>query len=488
MKIGYISSEISPIAKVGGLADVSLGLSRAIQAMGNQTFVMIPKYKSLKTKYLEYIKELDETFSIRFDNKVYQIKVWEAKLYDMRIYLLDACSPHSFFDSPLIYGEKNDLERFSFFSLAALEYINLQHRNVDLIHLNDWHTALVAPLYQYKFKTQFNAKIVFTIHNMNYQGVTELPLFDLVGLPKDPYLQQCLHPADPHKINLIKTGIVFSDFVNTVSPNYYHEIKNPQNGHGLESVVLEYEKKFTGILNGIDYDIWDPKIDKALFLNYSAEELEKKYLTKDYLRKELQIPLKDRTPLVACICRLVPQKGLPMIKHAIKHTLNLGGQFILFGSSPIPQIQEDFNQLKIKYTENPNVKFIFDSYNEELAHQIYAGSDMLICPSLFEPCGLTQMIALHYGTVPIVRQTGGLADTIFDIEHHELAEVLGNGFSYLPPTKKAIENTLTRAFKVYHEKPLLWKKTIERGMKMDYSWQASAQKYFDIYSKITSKQ
>lgn len=487
MKIIYISSEMSPIAKVGGLADVTLGLSRAIQAMGNQTCVIIPKYKSLKTKYLENIQELNETFSVQFQGKDYRVKVWQAQLHDMRVYLLDAISPHSFFETPLIYGEKNDLDRFGFFSLAALEYINKEHKDVDLIHINDWHTAFIAPLYQSKFKNQLNAKIVFTIHNMNYQGIAETSILDWVNLPREPYLKQGFHPTDPSKINLIKLGIVFSDFVNTVSPNYYHEIRDPQSGHGLERVVVEHEQKFTGILNGIDYDIWDPKIDKALFLNYTPEELEKKYLTKDHLRKELQIPVKEQTPLVACICRLVPQKGIPMIKHAIKHTLDLGGQFILFGSSPIANIQEDFDHLKKSYLENPNVKFIFESYNEELAHQIYAGSYMLICPSLFEPCGLTQMIALHYGTVPIVRQTGGLADTIFDTENHELAEIKGNGFSYLPPTKKAIEETLTRAFKVYHNKPQLWKKTIKRGMKMDYSWKASAKKYFDIYSSITSE-
>ncbi|MCH9633123.1 MAG: Glycogen synthase [Chlamydiae bacterium] len=487
MKIIYISSEISPIAKVGGLADVSLGLSRAVQALGNEVSIILPKYKCLKNSYLEHLKLLDVEYKVKFGATTYTVKVWEAMLHGLKLYLIDASSPKSFFDSPTIYGQRNDSQRFAFFSLASLEFISKYHSDTELLHINEWHTALAAPLYKEKYRYKFDAKIMFTIHNMNYQGVTGASLLKKVGLDTDKYLPQCSHPGSPTKINLIKTGICFSDYINTVSPKYYEEIKVPKNGHGLESLVQENEKKFTGILNGIDYEIWNPKLDKSLNTNYSFDHLENKYAAKAYLREHLKMPQTNQVPIVTCICRLVPQKGIRMIKHAIECTLKSNGQFILFGSSPIPKIQSDFEKLAKKHADNPNAQFIFDSYNEELSHQVYAGADMLICPSIFEPCGLTQLIALQYGTIPIVRQTGGLADTIFDIENHEDSDKLGNGFSYLPPTQKAIEQTLHRAFKIYFKNPMLWKRTIQRGMNMDFSWKNSAEKYFEIYRKLTHK-
>ncbi len=486
MKVIYISSEISPIAKVGGLADVSLGLGRAIQGLGNEVCVILPKYTCLKTKYLENLQLLDIEFKVPFAGVDYTVKVWKANLHGLNLFFIDPTKPKSFFDSPSIYGQRDDIQRFAFFSLAALEYISRYQSDVNLIHINEWHTALVAPLYAEKFKSKFDTKIMLTLHNMNYQGITGSTILKKVGLNQDKLRPVC-RQGSTSKINLIKIGIHFSDYINTVSPKYYQEIKTPKNGRGLEDFVLENDQKFTGILNGIDYEIWNPKLDKALKWNYSRDQLENKYASKDHLREMLRMPQSRKTPLVTCICRLVPQKGIRMIKRAITHTLNSNGQFVLFGSSPIPKIQEDFENLQKQYSDNTNAQFIFNSYNEELSHQIYAGADMLICPSIFEPCGLTQLIALQYGTIPVVRQTGGLADTIFDIETHERSGEVGNGFSYLPPTQKALEQTLRRAFKTYFENPTLWKETIQRGMNMDFSWKSSALKYFEIYSKLVSK-
>lgn len=483
MKIAYISSEISPVAKVGGLADVTLGLSRAIQSLENQTIAILPKHKSLKTDYLDHLKPLEKNFTVLFANKPYEVQIWEAKLHGVQIYFLDSISPHSFFNRQNIYGYKDDVLRYVFFSLASLEFISREFQDMDIIHINEWQTALVAPLYKEIYHSKLNAKIILTIHNMNYQGITNASILSKVGLDQLKCMDIARDPKKTSKLNLMKAGIYFSDFITTVSPRYYQEIQNSTFGKGLEKAVLESSHKMTGILNGIDYEIWNPELDESLINKYSVSSIEKKKACKDFLRKLLNMPLDTPGPLVTCVCRLVPQKGIQMIKQAISYASKNNAQFILFGSSPIEKIQKDFDILKETYKDNPNIQFIFESYNEELSHQIYAGADMIICPSLFEPCGLTQLIALQYGTVPIVRETGGLADTVFDVDKTNL----GNGFTYTCPSKLGIETALKRAFKLYLENPSLWHEVVRSGMNMDFSWKASAKKYLEIYENVTQK-
>lgn len=483
MKIAYITTEISPAAKVGGLADVSLGLGRAIQSMGNDVFLVLPKHSCLKVKYLEDLTQIDDSFEVVFGKTKYRLGVWSAKLHGLNLFFLESLSPKSFFNRSKIYGFRDDIQRFAFFSLAAMDWIAKMHSDVDLIHINEWHSALAAPLYKEKYANKMHAKIVLTIHNLNYQGICGPTVFEKVGLSKEKSMAFSEDPKRPSKANLIKSAIHYSDYITTVSPTYYEEIQTPKFGGALSNTILNYTNKFTGILNGIDYEIWNPKIDSTLNSNYTVEELDRKKEVKSYLQNLLNMPDSHDKPLVTCICRLVPQKGIQMIKNAIDYTLKKQGQFILFGSSPIEKIQQDFNQLKDQLKSNPNIQFIFDSYNEELSHQIYAGADMLICPSLFEPCGLTQLIALQYGTVPIVRKTGGLADTVFDIEKTKKA----NGFTYTAPTREGIESALSRAFDLFINNEAQWRAVIQEGMNMDFSWKASAEKYFAIYSQLASK-
>ncbi len=483
MKIACVSTEMSPIAKVGGLADVSFGLSKEIMTQGHDICVILPNYASLKTSYLDSFEPYPTDLEITFSKKKHQILVWAGKLCGLTLFFIDSKAPSSFFQTDQIYGKQNDGQRFSFFSLAALKFIEQCHPTVDIIHINEWQTALIAPLYKEQACRKSSAKIMTTIHNLNYQGILSTSVLNKVGLSKKSTQLKCLDLKKHNKVNLLKSAIVYSDFITTVSPRYADEITTPGQGMGLDKIILENKRKIKGILNGIDYEVWNPKSDSALAEHYQLNHTQPKALCKKFIQKLLNMPLESRTPLVICICRLVPQKGISMIKSAISHVLKMGGQFILFGSSPIPKIQEDFDQLKLQLQDNPSAKLIFDSYNEELAHQLYAGADMIICPSIFEPCGLTQLISLRYGTVPIVRLTGGLANTVFDINSSSKA----NGFTYLEPTSPALKKTLGRAFNLYHHEPKKWKKLIHSGMKMDFSWKKSAQEYLKIFHRLIKK-
>ncbi len=481
MKICHIASEVSPIAKVGGLADVTLGLSREVQKLGHEVFIILPKYTCLKTADLDNLRPYKSDLKTFFAGRWHTSHILVGEVCGIRVFLLDSDKPYKYFDRSNIYGFKDDVTRFAFFSLAALDFLLHYHPNMDVIHIHEWQTALIAPLYQEKYKAKLKSTLIFTIHNLNYQGITSPALLNRVGLDQAKLAIKLQDPKNPNKINLLKGAILYSDYITTVSPKYAEEIQDPINGKGLEGVIKDNAHKIKGVLNGIDTQIWNPGLDKALATNYTYQTLDKKRADKDYLRHFLSMPIEEEAPLVACICRLVPQKGIRMIKKAIHSVLKLKGQFILFGSSPIPKIQMDFHHLQGQLKENPNINFIFESYNEDLAHQIYAAADMLICPSIFEPCGLTQLIALQYGAVPIVRKTGGLANTVFDVEFEKHRPLETNGFTFTPPTSKAIDQTIKRAFSIYNNRPDYWKELVQRGMQMNYSWEKSAKSYLDIY-------
>jgi starch synthase len=268
----------------------------------------------------------------------------------------------------------------------------------------------------------------------------------------------------------------------------------PQEGRGLEKVLCQSENKFVGILNGIDYSYWNPEIDRHLPAQYSAREkpadkrdyktLDKKAFVKNYLRERYSLREQHR-PLVGCVTRLVPQKGPELIKHALEYTLAMGGQFILLGSSPIPETTALFHDLKHQYADHPHVS-IHLHLNEELSHLIFASSDIFIVPSIFEPCGLTQMIALKYGSIPVVRRTGGLADTIFDIDHSGRSDAMANGYTFDTPDNQGLESALGRAIDCWFHQPEKWRKLMINGMHIDFSWNHPADKYVDIYQALAA--
>jgi starch synthase len=302
-------------------------------------------------------------------------------------------------------------------------------------------------------------------------------------------------PKDVETINLIKGAIVYSDAVTTVSPTYAQEVKTPEGGKGLDNVLQQYSDKFSGILNGLDYSYWNPEIDRYLPAHFSARELpksksdictlDKKAFIKRCLREKLLLEEVHR-PIFAFIARLVPQKGIEMIERIIPYVVDNGGQFILLGTSPIPEIHQRFQHLKHYYQDNPHIHLTLH-YNEELAHMIYAGSDMFFVPSIFEPCGLTQMIALKYGSIPVVRKTGGLADTIFDVEDADKPFEQRNGFVFGPPNSEALAVAVKRSLAMWFHEPEQWRRLMIHGMNIDFSWNLPADAYLKIYHSLSAK-
>lgn len=414
MRIAHIASELAPIAKVGGLGDVVYGLANEQQKNGDEPVIFLPNYSSID-------RSIDLPFSVKLLGN-----------YDQ------------------IYGD-GEIKRFKKFCLQALEELNGE--DFDIIHLHDWPTALIAPL------LESDTPIVLSIHNFNHQGSCNPKLLE--GLKLEG--MEC--PNNEGNINILKGGLIYSDAIVAVSPGYAKEILTKQEGAGLDQVLKKHESKLSGILNGIDTDYWNPATDPFLAHTYTHTTYEE---GKRKNRESLELNVSD-APLVCAITRLVPQKGLDMIEHALEYTLGDGNQFVLLGSSPCPKTQKRFQDLAKKH-RGPNLHCHF-TFDERLAHRVYAASDLIVIPSLFEPCGLTQMIAMRYATIPVVRKTGGLANTVFDNK---------NGYTFFDPTPTAFEEALARAFKTRST----WPNLIKNAQSTDFSWTNSAKKYQHIYSSL----
>ena len=500
MHIVHIASELAPIAKVGGLADVLLGLSRELTWKGHDVDIIIPKYDCMDSND---VRELNIDFPnllSSYQNELHNNTIWIGWVENLKVYFVEPHHKRHFFNRGCFYGCEDDLERYLYFSRAALEFLYQKQIHPDIIHLHDWQTAAVAPLYQdiYKPLGYKKPKTVFTIHNIEYQGKCSPADLDAIGLDSTKYMspEKLEDNSQPELANLLKGGIVYADYVTTVSPNYAKEVQTPMGGRGLNTTLIHYQDKFSGILNGIDYSFWNPEIDRYLPAHFSSREmpankkdrntLDKKAYIKKILRERFLLAELHK-PIVGCIARLVPQKGIELIKHALTFTLQKGGQFILLGSSPIPSINADFHQLKQYYTEHPDVHLLLH-HQEELAHLIYAASDMFIVPSIFEPCGLTQMIALKYGSIPIVRRTGGLADTIFDVDYSGKKFEETNGYTFDFPDKAGIESALSRAIDCWFHDPEKWRKLMINGMNIDFSWDKPSDEYVKIYQKLLASE
>ncbi|CAN1227447.1 Probable starch synthase 4, chloroplastic/amyloplastic [Linum grandiflorum] len=448
------------ISQVGGLGDVVSGLGKALQKRGHLVEIILPKYDCMQ--------------------------------YDrLPVFFIEPLHPRKFFWRGEFYGEHDDFKRFSFFSRAALELLHQSGKKPDIIHCHDWQTAFIAPLYWeiYAPKGLNSARICFTCHNFEYQGTAAASELASCGLDVQhlnrPDRMQDNSAHD--RVNSVKGAVVFSNIVTTVSPTYAQEVLTAVGGKGLQSTLNSHSRKFVGILNGIDVDAWNPSSDGFLSTQYSANDLEGKADNKTAIRRYLGLSTANvRQPLVGCITRLVPQKGVHLIRHAIYRTLELGGQFVLLGSSPVAQIQQEFEGIANQFRKNGNVRLIL-KYDEALSHSIYAASDMFIIPSVFEPCGLTQMIAMRYGSVPIVRKTGGLNDSVFDVDDDTIPLQFRNGFTFLNPDEEAFSSALERAFRHYRNDMDGWQELVRRIMKLDFSWGTSAAHYEELYSKSVAR-
>lgn len=494
MHIVHIASELTPIAKVGGLGDVVYGLSKELIKQGATVQIILPKYDSIHYNLLKNLKVYYRDLWSYEGPYRYNNTIWSAEVEGLSVLLIEPHHPKYFFGRGTIYGCEDDMDRFLYFARAAMEFLFKSESRPDIIHLHDWQAAVCSVLYKDMYlDLGFHVtRFVFTIHNLEYQGKCSPRNLTQIGLRGEDYLlaSRLQDPLESHLINLLKGGILYADAVTTVSPTYKKEILTEEEGKGLHSVLLQKETKITGILNGIDEDFWNPEIDGYLAHKFPAHPPftkekwssieEGKAANKERLRSLLGLE-KTKAPLVACITRLVPQKGPVLIAHAFSHIIAKGAQCVILGSAYTEDIRELFAFLKS--TCSGQGAIILD-YNEELSHVIYAGSDMLMVPSLFEPCGLTQMIAFRYGSVPIVRKTGGLRDTVFDIDNDSCPIAERNGFVFKKPEKKEFCETIDRALQCFEKDPKGWNELMKQGMKQDFSWKKAAKEYLSLYEKL----
>ncbi|TKY59617.1 starch synthase 4 [Spatholobus suberectus] len=481
----HIAAEMAPVAKVGGLGDVISGLSKALQKKGHLVEIVLPKYDCMQYDRVHNLRALDVVIESYFDGQLFENKIWVGTIEGLPVYFIEPHHPDKFFWRGKFYGEHDDFKRFSFFSRAALEFLLLAGKKPDIIHCHDWQTAFIAPLYWdiYAPKGLNSARICFTCHNFEYQGTAAASELESCGLDSQhlnrPDRMQDNSAHD--RVNSVKGGIVFSNIVTTVSPTYAQEVRTAEGGHGLHSTLSAHSKKFIGILNGIDTDAWNPATDAFLPVQYNATDLQGKAENKQALRRNLGLSSADvRRPLVGCITRLVPQKGVHLIRHAIYLTLELGGQFVLLGSSPVPHIQKEFEGIANHFQNHDHIRLIL-KYDESLSHAIYAASDMFIIPSIFEPCGLTQMISMKYGAIPIARKTGGLNDSVFDVDDDTIPSQFRNGFTFLNADEQGLNGALVRAFNLFKNNPESWKQLVQKDMNIDFSWESSAAQYEELY-------
>jgi len=496
MHIVHVASELAPLAKVGGLADVVLGLCRELSWKGHDVDIIIPKYDCLDSTQIRDLAIDTQDLLSFYSGEWFHNTIWVGWVENLKVYFIEPHHPRHFFNRSCFYGCEDDVERYLYFSRLALEFLYKRNIAPDILHLHDWQTAAIAPLYydMYKALGFSKSKLVFTIHNIEYQGRCAPHDLEKIGLDGNKYLVPTKMQDNiyPDAINLLKGAVVYVDAITTVSPSYAKEVLTPEGGKGMETTLNLYKDKFSGILNGIDYSYWNPEIDRYLPAHYSSREMpaskkdkntiDKKAFIKNTLREKLSLS-EAHKPIIGCIARLVPQKGIELIKHAIGRIVERGGQFVLLGTSPIPSITAEFQALKHQYGDDPSVHLALH-HQEELAHLVFAASDMFIVPSLFEPCGLTQMIALKYGAIPIVRKTGGLADTIVDVDDPTKSFDETNGFVFEKPNVADLEACIDRAIDFWFKRPDDWRHLVFRGMNIDFSWNKPSNLYLNLYKKL----
>lgn len=490
MFIVMVTPEVAPVAKVGGLADVTFGLARELELRGNSVELILPKYDCMRYDHIWGLQKTYNDLWVPWYGGAIHCSVWFGFVHGRKCFFIDSHSQDNFFNRGCYYGCADDIVRFAFFCRAALEFMFKAGKHPDIIHCHDWQTGLVPVLlYEiYKWLGMTHPRICYTIHNFRHQGVTGDFILRATGLYRPEYFKhndRLRDPAHPNAINLMKGGIVYSNFVTTVSDKYAFEAKEGPEGCGLGPTLKTHHTKYGGVVNGIDYEYWNPESDHYIPVHYSAESIEKKYENKKALRNRFFLQDNEK-PIIAFIGRLDPQKGLDLVRHAIFYSINNGAQFVLLGSSPEEKINRYFRELKQYINDNPD-SHLEIGYNEELAHLIYAGADMMIVPSRFEPCGLTQLIAMKYGTIPVVRAVGGLADTVFDREFSEKPPHERNGYVFNDADNPGIESALWRAIGLWYQYPREFRRLMLSAMRCDYSWKTPGRHYLDIFDHIRDK-
>lgn len=480
LKVLYLSVEVSPFAKTGGLGDVAGSLPQALAEMGNDVRVVMPKYKMVNAEMV-YAADFSVDMAGRKEaciiRKTFVRKKGKAGFITVPVYFIDS---FHYFDREGIYGHFDDAERFIFFCKAIFKMLPAIDFQPDIIHCNDWHTGPVCMLLKEKYKTEAFFKktaSVFTIHNLQYQGHFGKDVLKLLGFDEEYFTFDKVEFYG--MFNFIKAGLVYADIINTVSEQYAKEIRTEQYGEKLEGVLKSRSSDLYGIVNGINNDNFNPATDNRIFKNYSAETFFYKRDNKIAIQKEMCLPQKD-VPVMGLISRLSGQKGLNLLIDTIDELLKLEVQLILVGTGD-QNFENTFRNLKLKY---PYKLSVYIGFNAGLAQRVYAGSDIFLMPSRFEPCGLGQIISLRYGAIPVVRATGGLADTIVDVDFDRQN---GNGFSFNEFSPDEFLKTVKRALKLYNQDKEFWNTLVKRALTLDFSWEKPAEKYLKLYHEAIKK-
>ncbi len=470
----YLSTEVVPYAKTGGLADVAGALPIALRKRGVEISVVMPHYPRFTPPEKFGLEDTGLRLEVWLGGQRHEGYVLKGNNRGVPVYFI---GHPGFFDRDQLYGTPqgdypDNAERFAFFSYAALELTKKLGVRPDVFHLNDWQTSFLPIRLADRPDPYFqNTRKILTIHNLAYQGLFPPEVLPRIGLSYHIFHMEATEYYG--KFNTLKGGIVFSDFITTVSPTYAREIQTPEYGHGLDGILRKLAGKIVGILNGLDYEVWNPATDAALFARYTARNVRSgKAKNRQGLLQQLGQPDLG-LPLAGMVSRLAEQKGIDLVAAALEQAPNLGFQFVILGTGD----QKYHDLMKALAAQHPRHVSVTLAFDATLARRIYAAADFFLMPSRFEPCGLGQMIALRYGTLPIVRATGGLKDTVVDVSHPE-----GYGLVFEPYEPEAFLATLHRAHDLHQNRRAMLQ-AVRRGMKVDFSWDRSAQQYEALYRR-----
>lgn len=474
-KILFVASEAVPFIKTGGLADVMGALPKTLAAKGLDVAVVIPKYGTIAQKYKDEMKTL-VTGTVNLS--------WRQQYYGVSVIVKDGVSYYfidneRYFKRDKLYGYDDDAERFAYFCRAVLTMLPKVGFRPDLIHCNDWHTGLLGVYLKEDFaKDPYyqGIKVIYTIHNLKFQGIYGPEIMgDIIGLPQ--YLFTNGNLECDGCVNYMKSGMVYADYITTVSPTYAQEITYPYYGERLDGYIRANQDKVTGIINGLDVDVYNPRTDPYIKKQYTAANARAgKRDDKDDLRRSLGLPIRRGIPMIAIVSRLDESKGLDLITYIMDELLEDEIQLVLVGTGNA-RYEEFFRGLAQRHPTKVSANLLFD---EALAHRVYAAADIFLMPSRYEPCGLSQLIALEYGAIPVVRATGGLKDTVIPFDKYRNT---GNGFTFNNFNAHELLFTIKRALGAY-EDSVVWNKLTSNAMNSDYSWTRSAEAYMKLYDKV----
>lgn len=477
-KVLFVASEATPFIKTGGLADVMGALPKALAAKGMDVRLVIPKYSLIKEEWKSRMKPVT-TGIVNLAWRQLYYGVDEIQLDGVTVYFVDN---EWYFKRDRLYGFEDDAERFAYFCRAVLTMLPHVGFQPDIIHCNDWHTGLLGVFLKEDFYHDpyyAHIKVIYTIHNLKYQGIYPPTIMqDIIGLPKELFDNGNLECDGC--VNYMKSGMVYADSITTVSPTYAQEITYPYFGERLDGYIRDNQDRVHGIINGLDETAYNPSLDSYITQTYTSDNARSgKRINKDALRRELGLRIKRGVPMIAMVSRLVEDKGMDLVIRIMDELVEDDVQLVIVGTGDA-KYEQAFRDLAQRHPTKVSANILFD---EGLAHRVYAASDIFLMPSRYEPCGLSQLIALKYGSIPVVRETGGLKDTVIPFDKHT---GIGNGFTFLNFNAHELLFTAKRALG-YYEDTVLWDQLVKNAMDSDYSWNQSAQAYINLYQSVITQ-